>query len=300
MASAPAITYSVIQNAATGAVDYLQFNGTSLVQSAMFNYISPGWKIVAGGMYNGDTNPDLVAQNQSTGQVDFLYLDQGGNLIGSAMSNTNVAPIHGQGWFGIEDNTYLFSSGQSGLPLVSQTSDGSIDLLAFSESGQLLGSDLVPNTAGTPPVVGVAQQNQLALPQGFNMGSNFDSNIVTQLANGQLEILSLSGDFRTYSVTLSLFGPQSLVLPESLPPVLDVDPQGFNVSAGGAVQGAVQMVGQLPNGHIDQLFFDAGYTNSARTGDFFASTLEDVTVPSAWRVVDGGQVAFQLFGRVVG
>jgi hypothetical protein len=53
------------------------------------------------------------------------------------------------------------------------------------------------------------------------------------------------------------------------------------------------MVAQLPNGQIDQLYFDSGINNPGHTGEFFAPTLQNLAVPG-WSVVDGGQVAHEL------
>ena len=64
----------VIENQATGQVDFLRFNGTQLQSSLLRDYgIGPLWQIVANGDFNGDGHPDLVTQNRITGQLDFLY-----------------------------------------------------------------------------------------------------------------------------------------------------------------------------------------------------------------------------------
>jgi len=71
----PAQHDMVMQNQTTGAVDFLEFNGTQLVGSFMKDYGLSGWKIVASGDFNGDGNMDLVAQHQSLfGELDFLFL----------------------------------------------------------------------------------------------------------------------------------------------------------------------------------------------------------------------------------
>jgi hypothetical protein len=84
----PAQHDMVMQNQTTGAVDFLEFNGTQLVGSFMKNYGLSGWKIVASGDFNGDGHMDLVAQQQNgSGALDFLFLDGNANLIGSWNDN---------------------------------------------------------------------------------------------------------------------------------------------------------------------------------------------------------------------
>jgi hypothetical protein len=153
---------SVVQDTQSSVVDYLALDGPTLVASYAIDYhLAAGFRIVADGEFNADggaTSPqlrtwDLVAQNVSNpnfpiGQLDFLYLDNHGNLIGSAL--TDVVPsIRGEGNFGTVP-------GQAGPALVSQLPDGSIDMLAFNSGGHLIASDLIPGTIGLPRVVGVA------------------------------------------------------------------------------------------------------------------------------------------------
>src|SRR6266404_55697 len=140
---------AVIQNNTTGQVDYLKFIGTTLVESALKDYgLGSAWKIVTSDFLNGDANPDLVAQNVNTGQVDFLFLDANANLIGSA-AGSSVPHIVG---VGLDFGTV---AGQAGHTMVSQLANGQLDFLGFNAAGTLISSDLLANTVGLPRAVGV-------------------------------------------------------------------------------------------------------------------------------------------------
>ena len=54
----------VMQNQMTGQVDFLQFNGTTLVASLLENYGIAGWMIVANGDFNGDHHHSAKPRNQ--------------------------------------------------------------------------------------------------------------------------------------------------------------------------------------------------------------------------------------------
>src|SRR5580700_1344972 len=145
-----------IQNNTTGQVDYLQFQGNTLTQSAMFDYGIAGMNIVSGD-FGGPTGKfTLVAQSPTTGMVDFLGLDNTGHLVSSAMSSA-LPLIVGDGFFGAA------VAGQVGPELVSQLPNGQLDILAFNSSGTLISSDLVANSIGLPHVVGAALADN-ALP----------------------------------------------------------------------------------------------------------------------------------------
>ncbi len=147
----PTNTDIAVQNNTTGQVDYLQFQGSTLVKSDAINYAGPGWNVVAQGAFGSPANRDLLVQNQSTGFLDVLKLDASGNLVGSAMSNVAVPRIVGQGTLGNG------VAGQVSPTLVSQLANGQLDMLALDASGQLVGSNLVANTLGYAPAVGVAE-----------------------------------------------------------------------------------------------------------------------------------------------
>src|SRR5262245_59694655 len=76
--------------------------------------------------------------------------------------------------------------GQSGPDLVSQLPNGQLDFLAVNSSGVLIASDLVPNTVGLPPMVGVAQASVFIdfFPAFAGIGAILaNPNVVLQLAD---------------------------------------------------------------------------------------------------------------------
>jgi hypothetical protein len=121
----PSQTDVTIQNQATGAIDFLKYEGSTLVASRMFDYgIGSDWKVVASLLLAGGAG--LVVQSASTGLVDFLVLDAGGNLARSEMSSVAVPRM--TGW-------------TLGHNLVSQLPDGELDFLEFNNvTGALIAS----------------------------------------------------------------------------------------------------------------------------------------------------------------
>jgi len=307
---------SVIQNTDSSIVDYLAFDGATLVASYAIDYhLAQGFRIVADGELNdhlglappGERTWDLVAQNVSNpnfpvGQLDFLYLDHSGNLIGSALSAV-VPPVRGGGLFGNVP-------GQTGPTLVSQLPDGSLDMLAFNASGGLIASDLIPGTAGLPQVVGVADFGPVhdlsyinSTDQTLGAFVHAPQTIVTQLPDGHIDLIGLSGSMATGLVYTS-----SNLLPTPVAPVQDVNPTGFNFGSNFILYTSgpppptpypqlglnlfpgdtVQMVAQLPSGQLEDLSFDA------QTGALTASLLENYTPSSGWVLTDGGAVATEV------
>jgi hypothetical protein len=113
LAQASALNDVAVENNATGQVDYLQFQGSALTHSALFDYGIGGMNIVGhGGVITGSQG--LVAQNPSKGAVDFLGLNSSGHLVSSAISSLSLPPIVGEGLFG------PLAPGQHGPTFVSQ------------------------------------------------------------------------------------------------------------------------------------------------------------------------------------
>ena len=50
-----------------------------------------GWQVKGVGDLNGDGNPDLVFQNQTSGQIVIWYLS-GGSFIGGNLVNASLTP----------------------------------------------------------------------------------------------------------------------------------------------------------------------------------------------------------------
>jgi hypothetical protein len=278
-----------IQNNTTGQVDYLQFQGSTLIQSDLVDYgLGVGWNIV-GSDFTGPGGPlNLVAQNSTSGAVDFLGLDSAGHLVSSLMSSA-VPPIIGDGYFG---NALV---GQE--QLISQLPDGQLDFLEFNSAGTLIASDLVANSIGLPHAVGAALANEgmPALEAFSGVGANPNAmNVVTQLADGSLDVIGFSGEFAAGTLSFS----NSYLLPGSAgsAPVGALNPDigalDQNIADGAGHQG-VQMVSQLANGQLDFLSFDSGY-NSPTEGAFYASDL--LTQPFAgWHAIDASAVVTDLF-----
>jgi hypothetical protein len=195
-----------VQNNTTGQIDYLQFQGSTLVHSDAVSYTPPGWDVGAQGDFGGPAGRDLVTQNQSTGFVDILQLDKTGKLIGSVTSNVGVPNIVGQGTFN------SFAPSEVGPTLVSQLPNGELDMLAFNGSGQLIHSDLIANTVGFAPAVGVGESYNSYSPFAGVGDTNYnDDGVVLQLADGSLDDIGFTGDFS--AGTLSFSG--SMLVPGS-------------------------------------------------------------------------------------
>ena len=287
----------VIQDQTTGQIDFLKFNGAELVGSFLKDYGLTGWKVVANGEFNGDGHPDLVAQNQSTGFLDFLFLDANANLIASALSNVPVPTVHGAGFFG---GFFGLVPGQIGPALVSQLSNGQLDFLVFNPSGVLIASDLVQNTVGLPPMVGVASASVFIdfFTAFAGIGAITSPSVVLQLADGSIDVIGFSGG-------ISPAGPLTMSASFLLPGTtgspalfaLDQDFGGISVDANvgaivnGIILNTVEMVGVTLSGQIDHLFFNSGYNDVAHRCDEFGTLLENFTLSAGWQIVDAGIVA---------
>lgn len=303
---------ATVQNPTTGVVDFLRFDGTSLVASYAADYgLGSHWKVVGSGDFNGDGSPDLVAQERGGGMIDFLFLDSSAHMIGSFMTSSSVPEVHGTGNFGL-------ANGQVGPTLISQTADGSFDLLGY-KAGELIWSDLIAGTAGAAPVVGAGDTGvpvQHSAAPNTQGGGAFGSNavatgpvddIITQASNGQLTVYGFDGSFAA-SPGLILAGSSEVPGTVGYPHVGEVNPAGSNYGSffllntspfpGGPPAGYseltsgdhVELIAGTPNGLIDGVFLDA--TSSSPTVAY--TNLEDTLIPG-WEIVPGGQVATHLF-----
>jgi hypothetical protein len=280
----------VMQNQTTGQVDYLKFNGATLVGSSLHDYGIAGWTVVANGDFNGDGHPDLVVQNQSTGFLDFLFLNASANLIGSAVSNVSVPTVHGGGFYG-------FATGAgSSIDLVSQLPNGQLDFLALSTAGTLIRSALVPGTVGLPTAIGSIDANDpINLPAFQAVGSGND-NVVVQLPDGSIDVLGFTGNINaglTFSASFLL--PASAGNPHLS--ILNQDFSPFGVDEGTTATGAtnslqgVEMVGTVGS-QPDLLYFNSGYGDTLpHKGVEVGTLLENFSIPSGWQLVDAGIVS---------
>jgi VCBS repeat protein len=84
----------VWQNQTTGEIGVWFMNGTNLMSPSLFN---PGqvpdtnWKVVGTADFNSDSRPDLVWQNQVTGQIGVWFMN-GTNLISPSLFNPGQVP----------------------------------------------------------------------------------------------------------------------------------------------------------------------------------------------------------------
>jgi hypothetical protein len=290
---ASALNDVAVQNNMTGQVDYLLFQGSLLTQSAMVDYGFGGMNIVGhGGVITGSEG--LVAQNPTTGVVDFLGLDAGGHLVSSAMSSLSLPPIIGEGLFG------PLAPGQHGPTYVSQLANGELDFLGFNSAGTLIGSDLVANSIGLPHAVGVAEAS-VPNPdvQAFaGVGpANHLNNVILQLPDGSLDAIGFSGQFDggTLSVAASFLLPGSAgsATVGAVNQDFATGDENTNIFDAAGHEG-VQVVTQLASGQMDLLTFDAGYNDPANEGVLYASSLLNLSLPG-WHVVDAGTIADKLF-----
>jgi hypothetical protein len=292
----PTNTDLAVQNNTTGQVDFLQFQGSTLVASDTVNYVPASWNVVAQGFFDAGNHEDMVIQSQTSGALDFLTLDNKGNLIGSDMSNVSLPPIVGQGSFGI------FAPGQFAPTLVSQLANGELDMLGFNFSGQLVASDAIANTVGFGPAVGVGQATQ-AFPLFSGTGSS--DSVVLQYPDGSIDAIGFSGAFGNGTLSASA----SFLLPGSAgsSPVEAVNQQdnffgagfGNNNILGGPGTGGfnvegVQFVEQLANGSFNEVYADSGYGDAAHAGTLYASDLLNLSLPG-WHAVDAGAIAREIF-----
>jgi hypothetical protein len=293
----PTQTDAVIQNTTTGQVDYLKFEGNTLVASNLKEYgLGSSFTVVANGDFNADGQPDLLAQNPSTGVIDFVYLDANANIIGSHLTNINLPRIVGEGSF----STTV--PGQAGPTVVSQLPNGQLDMLAFNTAGNLISSDLIPNSVGLPRAVGVGESFAF-FPVIANVGSVANDSVVTQLPDGSIDVIGFSGDFLAKNLSFSA----SFLLPGSAgtPPVFGVNPD-FSIFGGtnarnlnvlgppGLVPGTnlegLQLLTKTAAAAIDVVYFDSGYRDPSNKGVMYASNLTSPSFPG-WQGVDANIVA---------
>ncbi|WP_143271541.1 hypothetical protein [Bradyrhizobium mercantei] len=263
----------VIQNNTTGVVDYLKYEGSTLVASMTQDYgLGADWKIVA------NTNSVLVAQNQKTGFVDFLGIGANGALTSSAMSSVALPRIFG----------YANDAGAFG----SQLADGTIDMLKFNTStGAFTASSLVAGTAGLPTAVGITAY--AAAPPTWNglpspgLGGDV---IDTQTSSGQLDIIGLGGTFNNgLTLQSSYLVANSVGTPRIGELNSDSVGVGFNYQNGAGNPQGLEATTMTASGQIDLLYWDVGNPDTANTGLLYASNMLSGNY-AGWSVVEGGAV----------
>jgi hypothetical protein len=280
----PLQTDVTIQNQTTGQVDYLKYEGSTLVASDLFDYsLGSDFKIVASTQSPSTFNFQLVAQSASTGRVDFLTLDATGHqLIASAMSSVGVPRI-----VGLSDGIGSAVGNPGGL-FASQLPDGELDFLSFNtDTGALTASDLLPGTAGLPHAVGTAV-GTLSLPEFQGLGTS--DTVVTQLADGSIDLLGFNGTFGTtlaYTASYLLAGSAGMPAIGAVNQNLGVN-QNLIESSAPQTEG-LQLIGQTAGGQPDVLYYDTGKNDPMNAGLLYATNLLNTAFPG-WNVVDGGLI----------
>ena len=272
----------VIQNTANGQVDFLRFNGSTLQASVLRDYGLSGWTVVGNGDLNGDNLPDLVAQNNSTGQLDFLFLNATGNLTSSALSNVPVPHAVGLGVF------------NSGPAVVTQLANGQLDVLSFNyTAGTLVASDLIAGTVGLPHAVGVGE-SFTSWPVFANVGAAGNDTVLVQYADGTISTLGFSGSLATGLTFTNSFsrGPLSDTLF-----ALDQDndfahQRDANVVSvvDGVTRETFDAVGVSATGQVDIQSWVSGYGDLSHEGASLGTIHTNFTLSAGWQVVDAGIV----------
>jgi hypothetical protein len=269
-----------IQNRTTSAVDFLKYEGSTLVGSQMFNYgLGSDFKIVAQDI-GSNTLPGLVAQSQSTGFVDFLTLDANANLVASAMSSVAVPRIFGV----VPDNNSWFGT---------QLGDGTLDFVLFNKtSGALTGSDLVTNSTGLPQANSIYSWKQQPGPPAWaGLGGGLNGDIVqTQAADGSLDMIGFSGGLSTGNLAVN--SSFSVAGSAGTSPIGEANPDLFtaeNLQDASAAPQGLQDVAMTASGQLDVLYYDTGLADLANQGTLYASNLLQGNF-SGWNVVQGGFV----------
>lgn len=278
----------VIQNQTTGQVDFLRFNGSQLQASDLRDYhIGSGWMIVANGDFNGDGHPDLVTQNQSTGQLDFLYLDAAANLTASALS-AFVPHVVGGGFFGSN------AVGQTGPTLVSQLANGQLDMLGFNASGALIASDLIANTVGLPTAIGVGE-SFTNFPVFAGVGTGANDSVITQLADGTVDVLGFSGSFTTglsftNSFTRGPIGDRLFAVDQDNDFGLRADANVVS-TVDGLTRETFDAVGvNAASRQVDIHSWASGYGDLSHVGVSLGTIQTNLFLNTGWQVVDAGIV----------
>jgi len=272
----------VIQNTANGQVDFLRFNGSTLQASVLRDYGLSGWTVVGNGDLNGDNLPDLVAQNNSTGQLDFLFLNATGNLTSSALSNVPVPHAVGLGVF------------NSGPAVVTQLANGQLDVLSFNyTAGTLVASDLIAGTVGLPHAVGVGE-SFTSWPVFANVGAAGNDTVLVQYADGTISTLGFSGSLATGLTFTNSFsrGPLSDTLF-----ALDQDndfahQRDANVVSvvDGVTRETFDAVGVSATGQVDIQSWVSGYGDLSHEGASLGTIHTNFSLSAGWQVVDAGIV----------
>src|SRR5581483_4619104 len=239
--------------------------------------LGAGWQIVA---VDTGSNflPGLVAQNSTTGFLDFLTLDSNANLIGSATSNVPVPRVFGN----VPDNNTCFGT---------QLADGTLDFVKFNTTtGVLTQSDQL--TTPLPKAVSISSWNSTPGPPAWRgLGPGLNGDIVqTQTPDGSPDMIGFSGALGSNLAVNTSF----LIPGAGTPAFKEANPDISNAwnlqDPGGVGAQGLQEIAQTATGQIDVLYYDTGLGDpvTSNQGILYASNLLG-SFPG-WNVVQGGFV----------
>jgi hypothetical protein len=282
---------AVIQNQTTGVVDFLRFNGSTLQSSVTHDYGLAGWTIVGNGDFNGDGLPDLVAQNNATGQLDFLFLNAAGSLTSSALG---PAVPHAVG-VGVFFDGGGAPAGQVGPSVVTQLANGQLDILGFNATGGLVASDLIANTVGLPTAVGVAE-SFTSWPVFANVGATGNDSVLVQDAAGNLISIGFTGGVGTGGLTYTnsfARGPltDSIVAVDQDNDFAHQRDANIVSTVDGVSRETFDAVGiNAATGQLDIHSWVSGYGDISHEGNSLGTIHTNFNLSAGWQVVDAGIV----------
>jgi hypothetical protein len=219
----PTGTFTLVaQSPTTGLVDFLGINPATgnLASSAMSSALPP---IVGAGLFGspvaGQAGGELVSQ-LANGELDFLAFNSSGALISSDLvaSSIGLPPVVGaavaHGGLPAYDAFAGVGTGTNAFNVVAQLADGSLDAIGFSGSFaagtlSISNSFLLQGSAGSAPVGALNQdivENQNIADAAGHQGVQ----MVSQLASGQLNLLSLDSGYNDAANEGSLYASNLL------------------------------------------------------------------------------------------
>lgn len=217
----PGVAVSTAGQLADGRLDFLQYNSSGDL-TASFLTQQPFWKVVGNVDFASNGSPGLITQ--SNGQIDLLNFS-GGQLTSSLLMTGSYWDVKGAGLF----------SGDAKAEFVTQSPNGQIDFLGFSNTGKLTTSALTPEAFWH--VVGVGDVN-----------GDGHADIVTQSSSGAIDLLYFD-NFKFVASNL---------LPGNYDPVVDVADMK---------NGSALFLTESASGGLTELVFDGSHVTGTHLLD---------------------------------
>jgi hypothetical protein len=188
---------------------------------------------------------NIAVQNNVTGQVDYLQ------FTGTTLTSSRAFDYGITGWNVVAHGNFNIGGGAN-MDLVIQNAAGAVDFLGLDANGNLVSSAM--SSSVLPPIVGGGFFNT-AVP------GEFGPTLVSQLANGQLDMLAFDNNGKLLRSDLI---PNSVGLPHAVGVGFGTSGTDPLVFSGVGVGTSSNVMTQLADGSIDALGF---------SGDFAAGTL---------------------------